>query len=316
MGFQYACGLASRIHPPPSKISPALPITFRSPPAHTTKDALPSNRTHASHPSNRPSRRAPLSRPLRNPLPLERRPAMRQRLRSTRFALHPPHPTAALRDWLTVAFYKEFEIAPSPVAFRSGIRVLEARAKHGDFPSQKLDRHLGFEGDSQASSKSSSTSPIPPARSSKWIRMAGASATTRITPSASPSARSRFLARSPRSAISRLLTSPMTSRSFLSRRFRPRPHCSLTRERAPSWRPVSDSCSRRTRGQRQKLMARALRFRDPSPALVRMPDRDEELPAYAFETGFSPSTTSTIFRRKSPTPCAPLPPAKSSAFTT
>jgi len=61
--------------------------------------------------------------------------------------IHPIR-SAALRDWLTVAFYKEFEIAPSPVAFRSGIRVLEARAKHGDFPSQKLDRHLGFEGDS------------------------------------------------------------------------------------------------------------------------------------------------------------------------
>ena len=59
------------------------------------------------------------------------------------------HPirSAAFRDWLTNGFFSEFEMVPSPDAFRAVLRILEARARYGDFPSQKLSHRLGFEGD-------------------------------------------------------------------------------------------------------------------------------------------------------------------------
>lgn len=59
------------------------------------------------------------------------------------------HPirSAAFRDWLTNNFFSEFEMAPSPEAFRAVLRTLEARARYGDFQPQKLDHRLGFEGD-------------------------------------------------------------------------------------------------------------------------------------------------------------------------
>jgi hypothetical protein len=214
MGFQYACGLASRIHPPPRKISPALPITFRSPPAHTPKDALPSNRTHASHPSNRPSRRARLSRPLRNPLTLQRRPALRQCPRSTRFALHPPHPIRRFPRLADVRLLKNSKLRPRP--WLSHLTL--ASSMPAPSTAISLRKSSPAAADSKATPmlprKSSSTSPVPPAgprNGFTWL----AHPRQCMTPSASPSARSRFLARTSRSTISRLLTFPlsMSSRS-------------------------------------------------------------------------------------------------------
>ncbi|HUJ20603.1 MAG TPA: hypothetical protein VLX58_03730 [Bryobacteraceae bacterium] len=65
------------------------------------------------------------------------------------------HPirSAAFRDWLTNNFYNEFEMPPSPEAFRAVLCTLEARARYGDFPSQRLDHRLGFEGDPLIPSK-------------------------------------------------------------------------------------------------------------------------------------------------------------------
>ena len=65
------------------------------------------------------------------------------------------HPirSAAFRDWLTNNFYSEFETPPSPEAFLAVLRTLEARARYGDFPSQKLDHRVGFEGDPLIPSK-------------------------------------------------------------------------------------------------------------------------------------------------------------------
>ena len=55
--------------------------------------------------------------------------------------------SAAFRDWLTAAFYSEFETVPAPAAFRAVLRTLEARARYTDFPRPKLNHRLGFEGD-------------------------------------------------------------------------------------------------------------------------------------------------------------------------
>jgi len=65
------------------------------------------------------------------------------------------HPirSAEFRDWLTSNFYGEFEAAPPPGAYRSAIRTLEANARYGDFPTQKVDRRVSFEGDPYAPSK-------------------------------------------------------------------------------------------------------------------------------------------------------------------
>ena len=61
--------------------------------------------------------------------------------------------SADFRDWLMNSFYSEYEMAPSPDAFRSVLRILEARARHTDFPTQKLDHRVGFEGDPWMPSK-------------------------------------------------------------------------------------------------------------------------------------------------------------------
>lgn len=55
--------------------------------------------------------------------------------------------SASFRDWLTANFYSEYETAPSVTAFRAALRMLEARARYGDMPAQKVDRRLSFEGD-------------------------------------------------------------------------------------------------------------------------------------------------------------------------
>ena len=53
----------------------------------------------------------------------------------------------SFRDWLTANFYSEYETAPSITAFRAALRMLEARARYGEMPAQKVDRRLSFEGD-------------------------------------------------------------------------------------------------------------------------------------------------------------------------
>ena len=64
-----------------------------------------------------------------------------------------PIRSAAFRDWLTANFYSEYETAPSATAFRTALRTLEARARYGESPSQKVDRRLSFEGDPFTPSK-------------------------------------------------------------------------------------------------------------------------------------------------------------------
>jgi putative DNA primase/helicase len=55
--------------------------------------------------------------------------------------------SASFRDWLTANFYGEYETAPSTNAFRAALRMLEARARYGEMPAQKVDRRISFEGD-------------------------------------------------------------------------------------------------------------------------------------------------------------------------
>jgi len=65
------------------------------------------------------------------------------------------HPirSAAFRDWIIAQFYALHESAPAPGALRAALRTLEARARHGEWPAQKFDRRLGFQGDSFIPSK-------------------------------------------------------------------------------------------------------------------------------------------------------------------
>jgi hypothetical protein len=55
--------------------------------------------------------------------------------------------SASFRDWLIANFYSEYETAPSTSAFRAVLRTLEARARYGELPPQKVDCRLNFEGD-------------------------------------------------------------------------------------------------------------------------------------------------------------------------
>lgn len=64
-----------------------------------------------------------------------------------------PIRSADFRDWITSNFYSEFETAPSALALRNVFRTLEARAKYGDLPAQKVDHRVSFQGDRYAPSK-------------------------------------------------------------------------------------------------------------------------------------------------------------------
>ncbi|MGA2877912.1 MAG: hypothetical protein ABSG13_03080 [Bryobacteraceae bacterium] len=64
-----------------------------------------------------------------------------------------PIRSADFRDWLTANYYSEFETAPSSLALRAVLRTLEARAQYGDWPAQKVDHRVGFDGDPFAPSK-------------------------------------------------------------------------------------------------------------------------------------------------------------------
>jgi putative DNA primase/helicase len=55
--------------------------------------------------------------------------------------------SSSFRDWLTANFYSEYETAPSTTALRAVLRTLEARARYGEVPAQKVERRISFEGD-------------------------------------------------------------------------------------------------------------------------------------------------------------------------
>jgi putative DNA primase/helicase len=58
-----------------------------------------------------------------------------------------PLRSANFREWLTNNFFSEYDTAPSAEAFRAALYTLEARARHGEAPVQRVDYRLGFEGD-------------------------------------------------------------------------------------------------------------------------------------------------------------------------
>ncbi|HLG97762.1 MAG TPA: hypothetical protein VKX49_15720 [Bryobacteraceae bacterium] len=64
-----------------------------------------------------------------------------------------PLRSADFRDWLICEFVTVYEAPPSQDAFRAVLRTLEARAAHAEYPPQKLDYRVGFEGDPFAPSK-------------------------------------------------------------------------------------------------------------------------------------------------------------------
>lgn len=64
-----------------------------------------------------------------------------------------PLRSAEFRDWLTAAYYSEYEAAPSANAIRAVLRMLEARARYGEMPSQKIDYRISFAGDPFAPSQ-------------------------------------------------------------------------------------------------------------------------------------------------------------------
>ena len=199
-----------------------------------------------------------------------------------------PIRSAGFRDWLTAAFYSEFELAPSPEAFRSAIRVLEARAKHGDFPSQKLDHRLGFEGDPYVPSKiildlANPSGQVLEMDSHGWqirdnmyhsfrqsittLAIPRPLAPPEDQPNASVEALDQF---------ARLFMLDDAARAriaaWLVNALRPGGPYPILVLQGPS-------------GSGKTTLARALRaLIDPSPALVRrLPDDDDDLPAYAID---------------------------------
>src|SRR5579871_5631421 len=58
-----------------------------------------------------------------------------------------PLRSAGFRDWLTRSFYSEHESAPTASGLVAALRTLEAQAKYGDFPPQRIDLRVGSEGD-------------------------------------------------------------------------------------------------------------------------------------------------------------------------
>jgi hypothetical protein len=57
-----------------------------------------------------------------------------------------PLRSPAFRDWLINNFLGEYNAAPGVGAFRAALLALEARARYGESPAQKVNCRLGFEG--------------------------------------------------------------------------------------------------------------------------------------------------------------------------
>jgi len=57
-----------------------------------------------------------------------------------------PLRSPAFRDWLINNFYGEYNAAPAVGAFRAALFALEARARHGEITTPRVDYRLGFEG--------------------------------------------------------------------------------------------------------------------------------------------------------------------------
>src|SRR5690348_7639797 len=66
--------------------------------------------------------------------------------------IYPLH-SAEFRDWLSNAYYNEFEDVPSASSFRAALQTIEAWARHGEMAPQKVDYRIGFEGDLYAPSR-------------------------------------------------------------------------------------------------------------------------------------------------------------------
>ena len=64
-----------------------------------------------------------------------------------------PLRSTAFRDWLINNFYGEYDAAPAIGAFRAALLALEARARYGESPTQKVFCRLGFEGNAFLPSK-------------------------------------------------------------------------------------------------------------------------------------------------------------------
>jgi hypothetical protein len=200
------------------------------------------------------------------------------------------HPlrSAHFRDWLTNNFFNEFETAPSPTAYRSALRVLEARARHGEFPPEKLDHRVGFEGDPHLPSRilldlANSAGDVLEIDSHGWrvrdnLRHAFRESITTLplprpippsddNPSANPDALHRF-------AQLFSFTTADRARIFtwLMAALRPTGPYPILVLHGPA-------------GSGKTFLARALRaLIDPSPALIRrLPDRAEDLLTLAFE---------------------------------
>ena len=58
-----------------------------------------------------------------------------------------PLRSARFRDWVTSQYTAEHESPPSAGAIQAVVRALESDARYGDFPGQKVDLRVGFEGD-------------------------------------------------------------------------------------------------------------------------------------------------------------------------
>jgi hypothetical protein len=199
-----------------------------------------------------------------------------------------PIRSAAFRDWLTAAFYGEFEVAPSLAALRAVLRTLEARARYGDFPAQKLDHRVGFEGDPFAPSKvildlANPSGQVVEIDSQGW----------RIRDNMQHSFRQSITTLAlPRPAPPRE-ESPEANRQALDQFARLFSLSESERARVFAWlinalRPAGPYPILVIDGpvaSGKTLLARALRaLIDPSPVLIRrLPERDEQLLLFAFE---------------------------------
>jgi len=199
-----------------------------------------------------------------------------------------PLRSAAFRDWLTAAFFGEFEMAPSLASFHAVLRTLEARARYGEFPAQKLDHRVGFEGDPFTPSKiildlANPSGQVLEIDSQAWrirdnMQHSFRQSITTLAlprpvppPEENPEANQQALDR-----FARLFSLSENERArvfaWLVNALRPAgPYPILVIDG-----PVASG---------KTLLARALRaLIDPSPILIRrLPERDEQLLPFAFE---------------------------------